>query len=307
MVVWLSLDPPFGSPVRLGLNTAVLDMAWARADQRPYCGRMQHSRTTEDSGAKEAPSSRRERVRRQVLDRGFARIEDLSETLSVSIMTVHRDLDVLEREGWLTKIRGGATANPAALVDAGVRERQQALAAEKAAIATAASALLAPRQSVFLDDSTTALALLPHLLQSVPAIVSTNFIPVLQGLSGAAGIDVNMLGGHYSPRSEACFGLQTVDAVAQVHADLLFMSTTAVTGDACYHRSEQTVMVKRAFMAHATRSVLLVDHAKFGRPAPHFLAMLTYFDTVITDSGVDDEDLAAMRAHDVEVIVAPMP
>lgn len=268
---------------------------------------MLNTPTADDSGAKAAPARRRERVRREVVDHGFARIEDLAETLAVSIMTVHRDLDVLESEGWLTKIRGGATANPAALVDAGVREREQALAPEKAAIAKAAAALLAPRQSVFLDDSTTALAMLPHLQQSAPAVVSTNFVRVIQGLSGGTAIEVNMLGGRYYPRSDACFGLQTVDAIGQVHADLLFMSTTAVTGDACYHRSEQTVMVKRAFMKHATRSVLLVDHAKFGRPAPHLLAVLTDFDLVVTDASIDEEDLAAMRAHDVEVIVAPMP
>ncbi len=267
---------------------------------------MLHGTASDDASIKAAPTQRRERVRRQVIDSGFARIEDLAEELQVSIMTVHRDLDVLEREGWLTKIRGGATANPAALVDAGVREREHALAAEKSAISVAASALLAPRQSVFLDDSTTALAMVPHLQHSSPSIVTTNFIPVLQGLSTSPGIVVNMLGGRYSPRSEACFGLQTLDAVAQVHADVVFMSTTAVMGGACYHRSDHTVMVKRALIAHATRSVLLVDHAKFGRPATHLLAMLADFDVVITDSGIDPEDLAAMKAHDVEVVVAPL-
>ena len=56
-------------------------------------------------------------------------------------MTVHRDLDALEGQGWLSKIRGGATANPSALVEAGVRERSNALRAEKQAIAAAAKPL----------------------------------------------------------------------------------------------------------------------------------------------------------------------
>lgn len=260
-----------------------------------------------DSLSKLSPALRREHIRRHVLDEGFARIEDLSEDLAVSIMTVHRDLDAMEREGWLTKIRGGATANPSALVNAGVRERRHALAAEKAAIATVAASLIGPRHSLFLDDSTTALALLPHLSGKSPLVVSTNFIPVVSGLANSPTIEVNMFGGLYASHSEACFGLQTVDAISQVHADMLFMSTTAVMGASCYHRSEQTVMVKRAFMKHASKAILLVDHAKFGRPSPHLLASIDAFDVVVTDAGIDPESLEELKSHATEVLVAPMP
>ena len=51
-----------------------------------------------------------------MLAEGFARVEDLAHELGVSAMTVHRDLDALEAEGWLIKIRGGATANPSAVM-----------------------------------------------------------------------------------------------------------------------------------------------------------------------------------------------
>ena len=251
------------------------------------------------------PARRREDLRRRVLEAGFARIEDLARDLGVSVMTVHRDLDTLEHEGWLTKIRGGATANPSALVDAGVRERGSALATEKAAIARVASELLGPGQTVFVDDSTTALSIVPHLQAHAPLVVATNFLPVVTALADVRGMEVALLGGRYHPRQEACFGLQTVDAIAQLHADVLFMSTTAVSGGGCFHRSESTVMVKRAFMAHATRTVLMVDHAKFGRPAPHLLCRVDEFDLVVTDDSIDPEDLAELRQHDVEVRVAP--
>lgn len=241
-----------------------------------------------------------------MLGSGFARIEDLARDLGVSIMTVHRDLDALEHEGWLTKIRGGATANPSALVDAGVRERRSALATEKAAIAAVAADFLAPGQTVFVDDSTTALAILPHLREFPSVVVASNFMPVVHELAEASGVEVVMLGGRYHPRQEACFGLQTVDAISQLHADVLFMSTTALTAGACFHRFETTVMVKRAFMSHATRSVLMIDHAKFGRPAPHLLGRVDEFDLVVTDESIDAEDLEELRQHDVEVRVAPV-
>ncbi|MFC8123946.1 hypothetical protein [Streptomyces sp. NPDC057302] len=46
-------------------------------------------------------------------------------------------------------------------------------------------------------------------------------------------------------------GLHTADAVRAFRADVLFMSTTAVTNGRCYHTSPETVQVKRAMMERA--------------------------------------------------------
>lgn len=250
------------------------------------------------------PAARREQVRRRVLAEGFARIDDLAREFDVSLMTMHRDLDGLAAEGWLTKIRGAATANPSALLEAGVRERSAALRNEKVAIAEVAANSLRQGQTIFLDDSTTALALVPYLVAHAPITVASNFVPVLTALADVPEVELHVLGGQYFRTQEACFGMQTVDAIAQLRADVFFMSTTAVNHGSCYHRSEWTVMVRKAFMAAAARSILLVDHAKFGRTAPHLMCSLDKFDTVITDAGIDPEDLRALRIVNHDVIVA---
>ena len=152
--------------------------------------------------------------------------------------------------------------------------------------------------------TTTALALIPHLAAAAPITVVTNFLPVVAEAADLPGVEIVLLGGAYHRLQEACFGLQTTDAIEQLHADTLFLSTTAVTDGSCYHRSEMTVMVKRSFLACAGRKILLVDHAKFGRPAPHLLSPVDAFDVVITDAGIDAEDLAELRERNVTVEVA---
>ena len=254
--------------------------------------------------AARGPGARREQVRRRVVEDGFASVEELARSFDVSVMTMHRDLDALQGEGWLTKIRGGATANPSALLEAGVRERAAAMRAEKLAIAAVGAELLGHGQTVFLDDSTTAAALIPALMAHAPITVATNFLPAVASIGAADGVEVHLLGGEYSARQESCHGLQTVAAIDRLHADLFFMSTTAVTGGRCLHRSEATVQVREAYLRNSARSVLLVDHAKFGRPAPHVLCDVSRFDMVITDDGIDPQDLHDLRSQCADTRVA---
>ncbi|WP_427924377.1 DeoR/GlpR family DNA-binding transcription regulator [Streptomyces sp. cg40] len=250
------------------------------------------------------PGARREQVRAQVLAQGSARLDELAARFDVSLMTMHRDVDALEAEGWLIKTRGAATANPSALAEAGVRDRMSAMSAEKAAITAEASRLITRGQTVFLDDSTTALGLVPSLVSHPPMTIATNFLPVIAEIGEVPGVQIQLLGGEYHARQEACFGRQAIEAIALLSADVFFMSTTAVRDGKCLHRSEATVMVRQAFMAHASRRVLLVDHAKFGRRAAHVLCDVSEFDIVVTDDGIDAETLADLRASCADVRVA---
>ena len=56
------------------------------------------------------PASRHEYILDQLRVHGHVQIDELSETLGVSAMTIHRDLDRLAAQGLLRKVRGGALA-----------------------------------------------------------------------------------------------------------------------------------------------------------------------------------------------------
>lgn len=252
-----------------------------------------------------APRARRERIRARVVDEGFVRIEQLADDLGVTPMTIRRDLDYLQREGWLRKVRGGATAQPSTAFHGDVRHRMGAMAEAKESIARAALRLVKPGQSVMLDESTTALALSGLLPERAPLTVITYFGPVIQGLAGGPGIELISLGGTYYPAYDAFLGLRTVDSIASLHADVLFASTTAITRGNCYHQSPETVAVKRALMDACDRRVLLVDHTKFQRRGLYQLAPVSAFDLVIIDSDIPEPQLEALQSKAQKVLVAP--
>ena len=241
-----------------------------------------------------------------MLEHGSANVKDLAGLFGVSLITIHRDLDELERQGVLRKLRGYVTAQPSSLFDSNVRYRLRVAMAEKEGIASFALTQVEPGQSVMLDESTTALMLAKLLPNKAPLTVITNFVMILNELSEVRSIDLVSLGGKYLPFLAAFGGEVCQASLAAVHADILFISTSAVLDCVALHQDERTMRGKRAMMSSANRRVLLVDHTKFGKVAFHKLASLGDFDLVVVDSGIDEAHLVKLRECSVPVQVAPL-
>lgn len=249
-----------------------------------------------------SPELRREAVRRRVAELGFARVDVLAGEFGVSIMTIHRDLDELEGRGFLRKVRGGATSAPTRTFHGDLSHRVQAQAREKQALAERVLAEeIVPGQVIALDDSTTALALARLLPARAPLTVVTHFLPVIRTLADQPGIELIGLGGRYVPAYDSFLGQATAAAAAHLQADLLIMSTTAVTNGVCYIQSQDTVITRHALIAASARTIALVDHTKFGRRALHRLVDLAELDRVIVDDATAPAVLAELRDRGVRV------
>lgn len=248
--------------------------------------------------------ARQAKVAEAVMAVGTIRIERLAEMFSISLMTVHRDLDELESRGVLRKSRGVATATSTILVESSDVYRMSRQGQEKEALALAAMELVEPGQAIILDDSTTILRMAPHLEHKAPLTVITNVFSLMNELRGTRGITLIGIGGEFHHWCNAFMGPMTTQALAELHADTAFLSTAAITGDVAYHQVTETIETKRAMLKSASRKVLLVDHTKFQRHALHALAPLTDFDIVIVDDSTPAADVDRMRGKGIHVVVA---
>jgi DeoR/GlpR family transcriptional regulator of sugar metabolism len=252
------------------------------------------------------PAERRERIAEFVLGQESVAARELARRFDVSLMTVHRDLDELERQGVLRKSRGGATPQPSSLFESNVRYRLSAARAEKEALARFARGLLEPGQAILLDDATTTLALARLLPPLAPITVITNYLATIEALRDAPGLRLIALGGEYFPSHDSFVGVVCEAAIASLRADVLLMSTSAVSDGVAYHQEQEIVAVKRAMLAAATKRILLIDHGKLGKTALHRLAPLADFDLIVVDAGVDDAGLRQLREARVPFEVAPL-
>jgi DeoR/GlpR family transcriptional regulator of sugar metabolism len=222
-------------------------------------------------------------------------------------MTVHRDLDELEARGLLRKSRGIATATSSLLVESSDVYRAARQRREKEALAAAAMEHLEPGQAVLLDDSTTVQHMARHLSAKAPITVITNALPLLNELRVARGVTLLGLGGTYYNWCSAFMGSMTTRMIASLRADVLVMSTAAITDDVVFHQALETVDVKRAMLEAAGTRILLADHTKFERRALHALVPLTEFDVVVVDEATPEPTVDRLRRSGVEVVVAGQP
>lgn len=253
-----------------------------------------------------ATSSRRSDVMNYILEHGSVQIEQMMAEFQVSRMTIHRDLDALEQQGVVRKVRGGATALPSGLFESNYRYRARTAVAEKRALAAAAATHTEPGESVILDDSTTVAFLAERLAQFRPLTVVTNGLAVVEHLQDAEGVSLIVLGGRYSRNFHSFLGLTCEQAVAGFRASVLFMSAAAVSGTTLFHQDEQVVKAKRAMMEVANRRILLLDHSKFGATALNRLAELAEFDCVMVTDGIRDAQREAIEEAGIRLTVVPV-
>lgn len=236
---------------------------------------------------------------------GEVQLDLLADRFAVSRMTVHRDLDDLEDAGLLRKIRGGATIQSGTQFESDFRFRERQSAPAKAQIANAALQLVEPGMTVLVNDGSMAAILGSQLIVKRPLTVVTNNGAIIDALRSEPGITLISLGGTYSAKYNAFFGKLTQEALSNLRADLVFISTPAVSGTSVFHMDENVVHTKRAMINAASSRVLLVNHSRFGQTALHRLADLSEFDHIITDATPDSDAQAALDASGLSLTIAP--
>ncbi len=248
---------------------------------------------------------RRQLITDELRRRGRVSVSRLAVAYDVTPETVRRDLVELEQRGELRRIHGGAVATDRIRLEPAVAERAGHMAAEKARIAEAALAQLPGDEgTVLLDAGTTTGALVERFPTDRRLTVVTNAVPHALRLAALPEVTVIVVGGRLRARTLANVDDFAVDMVRDLRVDVAFVATNGISERGCSTPDPAEAAVKRVLVGAGDRVVLLADHTKFG--AEHFVrfAGLADLDVVVTDSGVERNDLLALEAADLEVVVA---
>ncbi len=105
---------------------------------------------------------RKETIGKYIQEKGAVTVKELGALFpEVSLMTIHRDLEKLEREGVITRTRGGAIAvtQGSSPTEAKLEARMQTNMKAKREMAKKALKLIEPGSAIFMDAGTSSIAL----------------------------------------------------------------------------------------------------------------------------------------------------
>ena len=247
-------------------------------------------------------SIRQEQIREYIEEKNVVTIKELQALFpNVSLMTIHRDLDALERIGAVVKFRGGAkSVRLAGDPDFNVRMRENN--AGKTAIARTALELIQPHSSVFLDASTTNLALAKNLPDINLNIITTGPSIALE-LCRLRNPVVTLCCGTINRKNLAISGQNTLEMLERINIDVAFIGVSGCSVEAGFTCGmEGDMLVKRLVISKARTSVAMCGHEKFSCLMPYTYAQLGDVDYLITDGVVPEAFAQAAREANVTIL-----
>ncbi len=150
-------------------------------------------------------AQRRARIVELINRRGILSVAELARQAGASLMTIRRDLSLMDAQGLLRRTHGGAVAL-AAPPDVPLRRRERLELQAKTVIGRTAATLIQPGETIFLDAGTTVLAMARYLRAIRNLTVVTNSVQILADLWNRPGPRVVALGGVARPASGSITG-----------------------------------------------------------------------------------------------------
>ncbi|MFE9728654.1 DeoR/GlpR family DNA-binding transcription regulator [Streptomyces sp. NPDC005794] len=239
-------------------------------------------------------------------------VSELSRRLGVSEMTVRRDLDALERQGFVRRVHGGAVATRSRQEEAGFLAREPWQAATKDRLGATVAAMVEPGSRVLLDAGTTTAHVAEHLAERAPLTVAVLSLQAAVRLADRPGIDLLIVGGRSRPGERSLVGPLALRTLEALSFDCFVLSIGGVHAEHGWSEfSLDDAAVKQSALSGATRTIAVADATKLGVRAFSQVARLGAVDAFVTDAAAEDPGthpngpttLAALRDAGVRTVL----
>jgi len=247
---------------------------------------------------KDKVSGRKKEVLRILTENAGATVADLSEQLSVSVVTIRNELETLADSGYIIRTRGGGM--PA--FHPNILERQKAMFAQKAEIAKAAADRVTDGDRVMIVAGTTT-ALIPRFLLGKRDVhIVTNSTLLLPYVRINPSLHVTLVGGHFLPSAEAMVGPISIRQLQAFHVRIAFLGADGFCLEKGFtaHQMEVAEVVKQ-MAAQAQESVLCADSSKYGKAGFAHILPLTEVSLIMTDGQLAADGKAELETAGISV------
>ena len=233
----------------------------------------------------------------------------MAKKLHVSSLTIRRDLDLFEKQGFIRRYYGGAEIIEGTVSDdptktvsyTGSNDRTidyRKIVAEKAAL------LVEDGDTIFINSSRTALAMLPFIHRK-NVIVITNNGNVLS-VPHDQSISIILTGGEINTGKYSLVGDFALSAIKKTQADKCFIGVSGISSDGQISTAVlQETMINMLMIEHTKNDVvILADNTRIGKTNNFIIADIHQITHIVTDTLADMQILEKFSAEGVMIVQA---
>ncbi len=229
---------------------------------------------------------------------------DLCKEFNTSVVTIRKDLTILENRGHLKRTHGGAIAIKTNKFYHGLalKEKEKINLEEKMRIVKTAAMLVTDGDTIILDSGSTTSLLAREIKNRKNLTVITNALNIASDLLDT-DVEVILLGGTLIKEGLTLAGPLTDSMLRHVSASKVFLGVDGIDFSVGLTTPNiQEAHTSRVMMSVAGDVVLLADASKFGRRSLGVIAKLDEIDVLITTKVLEEDEARYCDENKVKVL-----
>lgn len=252
------------------------------------------------------PVERRQKMLIKIGQQDMVTISELMDLFNVSIETVRRDLSLLEKQGKIEKVYGGAKIKDVSFKEPTMHHRMINNQLSKEAIGKTCSDYIEDGDCVYIDSGTTTFHIAKHIKNKKNLTIITNSIPIINELS-PYDFDIILIGGRFRRSEQSIVTFNYMFNFDQLNIQKCFICAGGVTkenGISDYDMHE--VETRKEIIKRSKEIFVAADSSKFGVDVLLNVSSIEMVDHIVTDSLLSKHYLEDFKNILVDIILAPM-
>lgn len=230
-------------------------------------------------------NKRREAIITKLKENQSVDVHELAKIFNTTEITIRRDLQFLEDQKIAIRYYGGAKLNPDFLSENHNDEINS--------IAKMAAQQIVDNDTIFINSSSTALALIPYITANNVKIF-TNNVNVLD-IDIPQQVSIFITGGELKSPKNALVGDFALNNLLSVVADKAFIGCNGLDSGGIYTIDPQEVIINRTMLKHSQENYILLDHEKINKRFNFCITGLDYINCLITDYNYDPKTIENLK------------
>lgn len=232
-------------------------------------------------------------------------VKELSKRFNVTEDCIRKDLKSLEKQGLIKRTYGGAVLNRIAAQNGDIIKRKNTNIEAKKKIAEKAFDIIRPRETIFLDISTTNILIAEKIANSNKRLtVITNMIDIISSFSDSDCVEVIGTGGVFNKELNGFIGSTAIEGIGKYKVDRAFVGSCGVN---LFDKSITTFDVedgntKKAIIQSGKKVYLVMENKKFYIDGTYKFADIYDVNTIILDENPDEKICNLLKDIDVDII-----